>query len=183
MAALIYSAIASLDGYVADQAGSFDWAEPSEEVHAFANDLSEPIGTYLFGRRMYEVMRFWDTALGEDSPVVYQDFADLWQSADKIVYSRTLTSADSARTSLERDFRPDAVRQLKASSERDIAVGGPGLAGQALRAGLVDECQLFLVPVLVGGGLPLFPADIRQQLTLVDERRFGNGTVYLRYRI
>jgi dihydrofolate reductase len=181
VAKLIYSAIASLDGYVADEHGNFDWAAPDDEVHAFVNDLERPIGTYLYGRRMYDVMVYWET-VADQSPVV-QDFAEIWQTADKIVYSRTLESVSSARTRVEREFDPDAVRQLKASAGRDISVGGPELAAQAIRAGLVDELHLFVTPVVVGGGNRSLPGDVRVPLELLDERRFGNGVVYLRYGI
>ena len=183
MAKLIYSAITSLDGYVADEEGRFDWAAPDDEVHAFVNDLERPIGTYLYGRRMYEVMVVWETIdTGPDQTPVMRDFAEIWRAADKVVYSRTLEAATSARTRIERDFDADAVRQMKARAERDISLGGPGLAGQALRMGLVDECHLFLTPVIVGGGTPSLPDGVRVQLELLDERRFGNGVVYLRYR-
>jgi len=180
MARLIYSAIASLDGYVADENGNFDWAAPDEEVHSFVNDLLRPVGTHLLGRRMYDVMAVWET-LTDQAPVM-RDFAEIWRSADKIVYSRTLESVSSARTRIERDFDPEAVRQLKASAGRDIAVGGPELAAQALRAGLVDECHLFVTPVVVGGGNRSLPDNVRLDLDLRDVRRFGNGVVYLRYR-
>jgi dihydrofolate reductase len=182
MAELIYSALASLDGYVADEDGKFDWAEPDEEVHTFVNDLSRPIGTYLLGRRMYEVLVAWETIDLSDEPPVIRDFAEIWRAADKIVYSRTLETVSSARTRIERDFDPDAVRQLKAAADRDLAVGGPELAAQAFEAGLVDECHLFLSPVVVGGGKQSLPDNVRLQLELLDERRFGNGTVFLRYR-
>jgi dihydrofolate reductase len=183
MAKLIYSAITSLDGYVSDEDGNFDWAAPDEEVHRFVNDLERPAGTYLYGRRMYEVMLGWDTAdTGADQPQVMRDFAELWQAADKIVYSKTLETALTARTRIERDFDPEAVRQLKASAARDISIGGPGLAAAAFKAGLVDECRLFLGPIVVGGGNRSLPDDVRVQLELLDERRFGNGVVYLRYR-
>jgi dihydrofolate reductase len=183
MAKLIYSAITSLDGYVADEDGNFDWAAPDEEVHSFVNDLERPVGTYLYGRRMYEVMVFWETAHTlPDEPPVVQDFAQIWQAADKIVYSTTLEKASSARTRIERAFDPDAVRQMKASARRDITVGGPDLAGQAIKAGLVDELHLLFAPVVVGGGRQALPNDVRLALDLVDERRFGNGVVYLRYR-
>jgi len=183
MAKLIYSAIASLDGYVADEQGNFDWAAPDEEVHAFVNDLERPIGTHLLGRRMYEVMAYWETAhtLPDQSPIAL-DFAAIWQGADKIVYSRTLETASTARTRVEPDFDPEAVRQLKAAAKRDIGVGGAELAGEALKAGLVDECQLFLTPIVVGGGKQALPDHLLLQLELLDERRFGNGVVYLRYR-
>ena len=183
MANLIYSTIASLDGYVADENGNFDWAAPDEEVHSFVNDLERPVGTYLYGRRMYEVMRYWETAhTVADQPPVAQDFAQIWQAADKIVYSRTLETVSSARTRIERDFDPEAVRQLKAAAKRDITVGGPDLAAQAIKAGLVDEYQLFLTPNLVGGGKQSLPDNVRLELELLDERRFGSGVVYLHYR-
>jgi dihydrofolate reductase len=184
MAKLIYSAITSLDGYVADVEGNFDWAAPDEEVHSFVNDLERPVGTYLYGRRMYEVMVYWETAhtLADQSPFS-RDFAEIWQAADKIVYSRTLETAGSARTRIERDFDPETVRQLKASAERDITVGGPDLAAQAIEAGLVDEFQLFVTPVVVGGGKQALPDNVRLKLELLDERRFGSGVVYLHYRI
>jgi dihydrofolate reductase len=183
MAKLIYSVIASLDGYVADEDGSFDWAAPDEEVHRFVNDLERPVGTYLMGRRMYEVMRYWETAdTVPDQPAHMVDFARVWQDADKVVYSRTLEEPSTARTRVERDFDPDAVRRLKAAADRDLTVGGPALAAQALAAGLVDECHVFLAPILVGGGTRAFPDKLRVPLELLEERRFGNGTVYLRYR-
>jgi dihydrofolate reductase len=182
MASLIYSAITSLDGYVADEKGNFDWAAPDEEVHSFVNDLERPVGTYLYGRRMYDVMAYWETAeAGPDEPPCVQDYAEIWQRADKIVYSQTLETATSARTRIERDFDPEAVRRLKAEADRDLGVGGPGLAGEAIKAGLVDEYHLFVVPVVVGGGTPSLPQGVRLDLELLDERRFGNGTVYLRY--
>ena len=153
MAKLIYSAITSLDGYVDDEDGNFDWAAPDEEVHAFVNDLERPIGTYLYGRRLYEVMVAWETMdTGPDQPPVVRDFAEIWQAADKVVYSTTLETVASARTRIERDFDPEAVRRMKASAQRDLTVGGPALAAQAIRAGLVDECHLFLSPIVVGGG-------------------------------
>jgi dihydrofolate reductase len=179
---LIYSAIASLDGYIEDEAGTFEWAAPDEEVHAFVNELERPVGTYLYGRRMYETMVFWDSPPNlADEPPVFQEFAKVWQSAEKIVYSRTLERVTSARTRIERDFDADAVRQLKAAAETDLTVGGAELAAQAIEAGLVDEYQLFLVPVVVGGGKRSLHPSVRVDLQLLDERRFGNGTVYLRY--
>ena len=183
MANLIYSVIASLDGYIEDEDGRFDWAEPDEEVHAFVNDLARPVGTHLIGRRMYETMVYWESppALASQ-PRFVQDFAAIWQSADKIVYSRTLQSVDGARTRIERHFDPEAVRRLKATAGRDLTVGGPELAAQAIETGLVDEYQLVLVPVVVGGGKRALPDHVRVNLELLDERRFGNGTVYLRYR-
>jgi dihydrofolate reductase len=183
MANLIYSAITSLDGYVADQNGTFDWAAPGAEVHAFVNDLERPIGTYLYGRRMYDVMVVWENpeAFAAESPVM-RDYADIWQAADKIVYSRTLDAVSTAKTRIERDFDPEAIRQMKAAAASDISVGGSHLAAQALRAGLVDELHLFLHPVLVGGGNPSLPDDVRLKLELLGEHRFGNGVVHLHYR-
>ena len=183
MAKLIYSGITSLDGYVADDDGSFDWSVPDEEVHAFVNDLERPIGTYLYGRRMYEVMVYWETITTlADHPAFVRDFTDIWQAADKIVYSTTLETVSSARTRIERDFDPDAVRQMKAAAGRDITVGGPDLAAQAIKAGLVDECHLFITPIVVGGGKHFLPNNVRLRLELLDERRFGNGVVHLHYR-
>jgi dihydrofolate reductase len=181
---LIYSVIASLDGYIEDDAGTFEWAAPDEEVHAFVNELERSVGTYLYGRRMYETMVFWDSAPNlADEPPVFQDFAEIWQSAEKIVYSRTLRRVTSARTRIEPDFDAEAVRQLKAATDHDLTVGGAELAAQAIEAGLVDEYQMFLVPVVVGGGKRSLPnASVRVDLRLLDERRFRNGTVYLRYR-
>jgi dihydrofolate reductase len=183
VAALIYSAITSLDGYVADENGNFDWAAPDEEVHAFINDLERPVGTYLYGRRMYEVMAFWEKAHTlADEPREFKDFAGIWQAAEKIVYSRSLDAVTTARTRLEREFDPEAVRQRKARAERDISVGGPHLAAEAIRAGLVDEYHLFVNPVVVGGGNRALPDGVRVKLELLGEHRFGNGVVYLRYR-
>ncbi len=182
MAKLIYSAIASLDGYVADEDGNFDWAEPDEEVHSFVNDLERPFGTYLYGRRLYEVMVAWETMPLAGQPPFIRDFAVIWRAADKIVYSKTLEAVSSARTRIERDFDPEAVRQMKARAGRDISVGGPDLAAQAMRAGLVDEWHLFVTPIVVGGGKRSLPDDVRVKLELLDERRFGNGMVYLRHR-
>jgi len=182
MAKLIYSAITSLDGYVADEDGNFDWAEPDEEVHAFVNELERPVGTYLYGRRMYEVMVYWETAQTlVDPPPFVEDFAELWQAADKIVYSKTLETVSSARTRIERDFDAETVRQLKASARRDITVGGPELAAQAIEAGLVDELHLFLTPIVVGGGKQSLPDGVHLKLELLSERRFGNGVVHLHY--
>jgi dihydrofolate reductase len=183
MANLIYSTIASLDGYVADEEGNFDWGAPDEEVHRFVNELERPVGTYLYGRRMYEVMKYWETAnaIGDRAPVA-RDFADIWRAADKIVYSKTLGAVSSARTRIELNFEPEAVRQLKARATRALTVGGPDLAAQAIRAGLVDEYHLFLTPVVVGGGRRALPDDVRLNLELLDERRFGSGVVHLHYR-
>jgi dihydrofolate reductase len=182
IAKLIYSANATLDGYVADEDGNFDWAEPDEEVHSFVNDLERPVGTYLYGRGLYEVMVAWETMNLADRPSFMQDFAEIWRGAEKIVFSRTLESVSSARTRIERDFEPEAVRQMKARAERDITVGGPNLAAQAIKARLVDEYHLFLVPIVVGGGKQSLPDDVRLKLELLDERRFGNGMVHLHYR-
>lgn len=183
MAKLIYSAITSLDGFVADEDGNFDWAEPDEQVHRMVNDLERPLGTHLYGRRMYETMVYWETAHTlADRPPFVEDYTQIWQAAEKIVYSRTLESVSSARTRIERDFDPEAVRKLKATAERDIGVGGPGLAARAIGAGLVDEYQLFLTPIVVGGGTPWLPSGVRVKLELLDKRRFGNGVAYLRYR-
>jgi dihydrofolate reductase len=181
MATLRYTVIASLDGYVEDAQGTFDWAAPDEEVHAFVNDLERPVGTHLYGRRMYETMVFWESPLDPTAPPHLKDFAEIWQAADKIVYSKTLETVASARTRIERDFDPEAVRQLKATASHDLTVGGSELAARAIEAGLVDEYQLLLVPVVVGGGKRALPDDVRQNLELLGERRFGNGTVYLRY--
>jgi dihydrofolate reductase len=184
MAQLIYTAITSLDGYVADAEGNFDWSAPDEEVHRFVNDLERPIGTHLYGRRMYEVMRYWETTpTGNDEPSAGQEYAKTWQTADKIVYSKSLDQVSGARTSIQREFDPEAIQQLKAAAARDISVSGPALAAQALRLGLVDECHLFLSPIVVGGGNPALPDNVRLVLELLDERRFGNGVVHLDYRV
>jgi dihydrofolate reductase len=183
MAKLIYSAITSLDGYVADTEGRFDWSAPDDEVHAFVNDLERTVGTSLYGRRMYEVMTAWETLPLAGQPPFMREYAEIWRAADKVVYSRTLKDVASARTRIERDFDPGAVRELKASAGADLSVGGPHLAARALVAGLVDECHLFLNPVVVGGGNPALPDNLRLELELLDERRFANGVVYLRYRV
>ena len=182
MATLIYSALTSLDGYVADEDGTFDWAEPEEEVHTAVNDLERQVGTYLYGRRMYEVLVAWETLDLADQPPFIREYAEIWRAADKIVYTTTLQTVSSTRTRIERAFDPEAVRQMKASSGRDISVGGPHLAARAIEAGLVDEFHLFLTPIVVGGGTRALPDDVRVELTLVDERRFGNGVVHLHYR-
>ena len=181
MAKLIYSSIASLDGYVSDEDGNFDWAQPDEEVHTVVNDLARSVGTFLLGRRMYEVLVPWETLDTADQPTL-QDFAEIWRAADKVVYSTALEAASSARTRIERDFDLDKVREMKASASRDLSVGGPGLAAHALGAGLVDECHLFVAPIVVGGGTRVFPRDVRLELELMDERRFHRGFVHLRYR-
>ena len=182
MARLIYSAIMSLDGYIADADGRFEWAAPDEEVHAFVNELERPVGTYLYGRRMYETMLYWETAhtLAGQRPVSL-DFARIWQAADKIVYSTTLQAPDTGRTRIERAFDPDQVRKLKEAADRDLTVGGARLAAQAIAAGLVDEYQLFVVPAVVGGGTRALPDQVRLNLALAEEHRFGSGTVYLCY--
>jgi dihydrofolate reductase len=183
VAKLIYSAIASLDGYIADEDGNFDWAVPDEEVHAFANDLGRPVGTYLYGRRMYETMVGWETdpSLAEQSPLM-RDFAEIWQAADKVVYSKTLAAVSTSKTRIERAFDPEAVRHMKASAGRDMVVGGAALAAHAFEARLIDEFHLFVAPIVVGGGKRSLPNDVRLELELRGERRFGNGMVYLHYR-
>jgi dihydrofolate reductase len=183
VAKLIYSAIASLDEYVEDKQGRFDWGEPDDEVLASINDLERPIGTYLYGRRMYDTMAVWETERSGDQAGLSGDFAEIWRAAEKVVYSRTLRTPSSERTRIERDFDPEAVRRLKASSARDITVGGAELAGQAIAAGLVDECHLYLVPVLVGGGKRALPDDVRVHLELLAERRFRSGVVHLHYAL
>ena len=184
MAKLIYSAITSLDGYVADSEGNFDWSAPDEQVHFFVNDLERQIGTHLYGRRMYEVMRYWETApTATGEPSAGQEYAQIWQAADKIVYSKSLEKVSSASTRIEREFDPQAIEDMKAAATRDISIGGPTLAAEALKMGLVDECHLFLSPIVVGGGLPALPDNVRLGLQLLDERRFGNGVVHLHYRV
>jgi dihydrofolate reductase len=180
MAELIYSAIASLDGYVEDVHGSFDWAAPDEEVHAFVNELERPVGTYLYGRRMYETMVYWET--DEDQGAVARDYAQIWRAAEKVVYSRTLQTVTSERTRIEREFEPTAIRSLKENSRTDITIGGAELAGQAIAVGLVDVCHLFLGPVLVGGGKRALPVGVHSGLELVGEHRFRSGVVHLQYR-
>ena len=182
MARLIYSAIASLDGYTADEAGNFDWAAPDAELHAFVNDRERDVGTHLYGRRMYETMAVWETMDVSAEPEVMRDYAGIWRAADKVVYSRTLAAPSTPRTRIERDFDPDTVRRMKEAAGRDISVGGPGLAAHALHAGIVDEIQLFLVPAVVGGGTRALPDGLRVDLDLLDERRFAGGAVYLRYQ-
>ena len=184
-AKLVYFAMASLDGYVADRRGKFDRAEPDEEVHQLVNDLERPLGTYLYGRRMYEVMKGWEAEYGAGSvPAVQREFAKLWSAADKVVYSKTLKpeQVSTQRTRLERTFDVDAVRQMKARAERDLAIGGPDLAAHAFRTGLIDEIHLFIAPIIVGGGKRSLPDDVRLKLELVDEQRFErSGVVHLRY--
>src|SRR5436305_8484084 len=181
MARLIYSAIASLDGYGEDEQGKFDWAAPDDEVHALVNGLERPVGTYLYGRRLYETMVYWET--DDDQDAVARDFAEIWRAAEKVVYSRTLPAVSSQRTRLEREFDAAAIKRLKDNAGSDITIGGAELAGQAIAAGLVDECHLFLGPIIVGGGKRALPDDIRVPLALLDERRFRNGVVHLHYRV
>ena len=184
MAKLIYAAIGSLDGYVEDEQGGFDWAAPDEEVHAFVNEIERPIGTYLYGRRMYETMVFWESVpTGDDQPAVAREYAEIWRAADKVVYSRTLQSVSSERTRLEPDFDLEAIRRLKENVGSDLSVGGAELAAQAFAAGLVDELRLFVGPVVIGGGTRALPDGARADLELLDERRFTNGVVYLTYRV
>ena len=184
MGKLLSTAITSLDGYIEDESGRFDWAEPDEEAHTFVNDLERPVGTYLYGRRPYETMVYWETAdTVADQPPYILDYAAIWQAADKVVYSRTLEAPAGARTRIERDFEPEAIRGLKEAADRDLSVGGAELAAQALQAGLVDEIRLFVAPVVVGGGKRALPDGVRAKLELLDERRFGSGMVFLRYRV
>jgi dihydrofolate reductase len=184
MGKLIYSMITSLDGYVSDSNGNFDWGAPAEELHRFINEHFASLGTYLYGRNMYEVMMFWATAHTiPDLPPHELEYARTWQAANKIVYSSTLTEVTTERTRLEKTFDPEAVRRLKAESDHDLSVDGPHFAAQAIRAGLVDEYQLFIGPVIVGGGNRFFPEDVRVDLELLDERRFSNDVVFLRYRV
>jgi len=183
MATLIYSAITSLDGCIADEDGNFDWAEPDEQVHRFVNERERSVGTLLLGRRMYEVLVAWETMDLADQPSHIRDFAEIWRGADKIVYSTKLESASSERTRIERTFDPAAISRLKASADRDVSIGGPHLAAEAMKTGLVDETQLFVAPVVVGGGTRCFPYGVHLRLELVEERRFANGMVYLRHRV
>jgi dihydrofolate reductase len=183
MARLIYSAISSLDGYIEDMNGKFDWAAPDEEVHRFINNLERSAGTHLYGRRMYETLMVWETDpnLAAESPLL-RDFAEIWQAADKTVYSKTLEAVSTKKTQIERNFNPTVIRQLKEAVEHDILIGGPELAAHAFRAGLIDECHLFLTPIIVGGGKQSLPDNVRLELELLEERRFGSGVVFLRYR-
>ena len=183
MANLIYSVIASLDGYIADEKGNFDWAAPDEEVHTFVNDRERPIGTYLYGRRMYDTMVYWETPHGPDHPPHIRDYAQIWQAADKVVYSRALQSVASKKTRIERDFDPETILRMKDTAGSDLGIGGPELAAQALRAGLVDEFSVLVAPVVVGAGNPALPPKLRLNLELLDERRFGSGIVFLQYRV
>jgi dihydrofolate reductase len=179
---LIYSMLMSVDGYVEDEHGRFDWAAPDEEVHSYINQLESSVGTYLYGRRMYETMIYWETAHSvPDQPQFVLDWARQWQATEKIVYSRTLAEPRSRRTRIEREFDPDVVRRLKGGPRHDITVNGPALAAHASRAGLVDEIQIFICPAVVGAGKRFFPDRVRLKLELVDEHRFRNGVVFLRY--
>ena len=181
MSKLVYSALSSLDGYIEDAEGRFDWAAPDDEVHAFVNDLERPIATYLYGRRMYETMAYWESpANTADQSAVVQEYGKIWRAADKVVYSGTLETVSSAATRIEPEFDPAAVRRLKETGSGDLSIGGPELAAHAIDGGLVDEYHLFLAPVVVGAGKRALP-NVRLNLELLDERRFGNGTVYLRY--
>ena len=183
MAHLIYTAISSLDGYTEDRDGKFDWAASDEEVHRFVNNLVRSAGTYLYGRRMYETMMVWETDpnLAADFPIM-RDFAQIWQTANKIVYSRTLGTVSTRKTQLERNFDPEAIRRMKEAVKQDILIGGPELAAHAFRSGFIDECHLFLTPIILGGGKQSLPEDVRLELELLEERRFGSGVVFLRYR-
>lgn len=182
MAKIIYSVLMSLDGYIADKQGNFDWAEPDEEVHTFINELQRPVGTYLYGRRMYEVMAAWQTLPTQDQPAFIADFANIWRAADKVVYSNTLKTAPTPRTRIEQHFEPKAVQRMKVTAAQDLTVSGPTLAAQAFKAGLVDECHLFISPIMVGDGQSAFPSNVRLELVPLDECRFRNGMVYLHYR-
>jgi len=181
MGNLVYTAIMSIDGYIADRDGNFDWAAPDEETHAFVNDLERSVGTYLLGRRTYEVMAVWDELDLTDEPAPMHDFADIWRAADKTVYSSTLEDVAAPRTTLERRFDPEEVRRLVADASREVGIGGPELAAHAFRAGLIERCRVFVVPVVVGGGTRALPDDVRIDLALERTRTFGNGTVFLDY--
>ena len=183
MAKLIYAMNTSLDGYINDEEGKFDWSEPDEELHRFFNELERPLGTHLYGRRLYETMSYWqDPGDLTEQPDYIRDFAEIWRNTDNVVYSRTLESASTPRTRIERELDPAAVRRMKESAKADLSVGGPGLAADALRAGLVDELHQVLHPIVVGGGTPWLPAGLRLELELLDERRFAGGAVHLHYR-
>ena len=181
MGRLIYFTIASLDGFIEDSEGRFQWATPDEEVFAFTNELERPIGTDLYGRRMYEVMVFWETAPTEGATALEREFANAWRAEQKIVFSRTLKAVSSGNTRIEREFTPEIVEQLKRTSDRDLSISGAELAGQAVKAGLVDELQLLIVPKIVGGGKPWLPKDVRVELALLETRKFASGFFYLRY--
>jgi dihydrofolate reductase len=183
MAKLMYSMLMSLDGYITDQNGGFDWAAPDEEVHAFANQLERDAGAHLYGCRMYEVMQAWETLGTGGEPGYIREFGEMWRNADKVVYSTSLPAVSTARTRIERAFNPEAVSRMKSTAKQDIGIGGPGLAAEAFKAGLVDECHFFVAPIIIGGGKSAFPSGVRLSLDLLDERRFGNGMVYLHYGI
>ena len=182
MASLVYSMLMSLDGYIADTHGNFSWAEPDDEVHTFVNQLERTVGTYLYGRRMYEVMSAWETFGTGDQPAFIRDFAAIWGAAEKIVFSRSLATVTTARTRIERAFKPEAIREMKSAASQDISIGGPHLAAEAFKARLVDVCHFFVAPIIVGGGTSAFPAGVRLRLSLLGERRFSNGMAYLHYR-
>lgn len=182
MAKLIYTGITSLDGYIADREGNFDWSAPDDEVHTFINENESLVGTFLLGRRMYEVMVWWETLPLDDEPPAIREYARIWKEADKVVYSTTLDTVSSTRTRIERGFDPGAVRQLKETADRDIAIAGPDLASHAIKAGLVDEYRVYVTPMIVGGGKQFLPDDVRLGVELLEERRFASGVVYLRYR-
>lgn len=183
MAKLIYLTIQSLDGYIENEAGEFGWGEPDDEVHAFINDVARPVGTFLYGRRLYETMLVWETLPLDGVPAHIRDFAQIWRAADKVVYSRKLNDVSTANTRIEREFDPDVVRELKASASEDLAIGGAELAAEAFKAGVVDELQLFVAPVVVGGGKRSLPGGVRLDLDLLEERHFAAGFTYLVYRI
>ncbi len=183
MGRLVYAVIASLDGFVNDESGGFEWAAPAEDVHRFVNELERPVGTYLYGRRIYEVMAVWQDMPGiEHEPDVMQEFAAIWRAADKVVYSSTLAEVTTPRTRLERTFDPLAVRAMVGGLDTDVSLAGPTLAAHALRAGIVDDVHVFLLPIVVGGGTPCWPSGARLDLELVDEHRFDDGTVHLHHR-
>lgn len=184
MAHLIYTTNASLDGYIEDNEGRFDWTTPDEEYFKFISNLVKEAGTYLYGRRIYETMMVWETdpRLAAESPL-WRDFAETWQAANKIVFSKTLESVSTGKTQLERSFNAEAIQQLKKSVGKDILIGGAELAAQAFRSGLIDEYHLFLIPIILGGGKPSLPNNVRLDLNLLEERRFGSGVVFLRYQI
>jgi dihydrofolate reductase len=184
MAKLIYATNVSFDGYIEDERGNIDWGISDDETYAFWTDFQRTIGTYLYGRRMYESMVYWETANASgDQPEVMREFAQIWRAAEKIVYSRTLQAVSSAKTRIEREFDPDAIRRLKESSGADITIGGPELAGRAMSAGLIDECHLLLNPIVLGGGKRALPDNLRMRLELLGERRFRSGVVHLHYRV
>jgi dihydrofolate reductase len=183
MAKLIYVANTSLDGYSEDRDGGIDWGTPDEEYFSFINDIERSVGTYLYGRRMYEAMIYWETAPIADQPAWVVDFTNIWRTADKVVFSETLTSVSSERTTLEREFNVEAIRRMRATETRDLTVGGADLAAQAFGAGLVDECHLFIWPIVLGGGKRALPGHTRHDLQLLNERRSGLGVAHLHYRV